>query len=71
MCPENVTVQCANTVPVPSTTSVTSSDNCGGSATITHVGDVMSGQTCANRFILTRTYRLQMLVVIQQLVLRP
>jgi hypothetical protein len=57
MCPGNVTVQCANSVPAPNPGSVTSSDFCGGTATVTHVGDVMSGQTCTNRFTLTRTYR--------------
>jgi inosine-uridine nucleoside N-ribohydrolase len=28
-----------------------------GGATITHVGDVTTNQTCTNRFTLTRTYR--------------
>jgi hypothetical protein len=58
VCPQNVTVQCANAVPAPSTTSITTStDNCGGATTITHVGDVMSNMTCTNRFNITRTYR--------------
>src|SRR4030095_16711456 len=56
-CPQNVTVQCASLVPAPATTSVTSSDNCGGTTTVTHVGDVISNQTCTNRFNITRTYR--------------
>ena len=56
-CPADVTVQCASLVPAPNTASVSSSDNCGGAATITHVGDVISGQTCTNRYSVTRTYR--------------
>ena len=57
-CPGPITVSCANQVPAPNTTSVTGlSDNCGGIVTVTHVGDVISNQTCANRFTITRTYR--------------
>ncbi|MGB4846546.1 MAG: hypothetical protein WBP41_01440, partial [Saprospiraceae bacterium] len=56
-CPGDVTVQCANQVPLPSTTSVTTSDNCGGVATVTFVSDVFSNQICTNRFDITRTYR--------------
>ncbi|MBK9982802.1 MAG: T9SS type A sorting domain-containing protein [Saprospiraceae bacterium] len=56
-CPGNVTVQCANQVPAVSTASVVSSDNCGGAATISFVNDVVSNQTCTNRFVVTRTYR--------------
>ena len=56
-CPPNVTVQCANLLPAPNPGSVTSSDNCGGSPTVTHAGDVVSNMTCTNRFTVTRTYR--------------
>lgn len=57
-CPAAVTVTCTSLVPVPNITSVTGvSDNCGGIVTITHVGDVISAQTCANRYTITRTYR--------------
>jgi ribosomal protein S26 len=56
-CPVNITVQCANQVPAPNPALVTSTDNCGGTATVTHVGDVISNQTCVNRFNITRTYR--------------
>jgi hypothetical protein len=56
-CPANVTVQCAEDVPPVNTGSVTASDNCNGTVTITHVSDVISNMTCINRFILTRTYR--------------
>jgi hypothetical protein len=55
--PGNVTVQCANLVPTPDPALVSSTDNCAGTATVTHVGDVVSNQTCTNRFNITRTYR--------------
>jgi ribosomal protein S26 len=56
-CPAGETVSCANNVPTPSPTFVSASDNCVGSVTVVHVGDVITGQTCANRFNITRTYR--------------
>ena len=56
-CPVNLTVQCANLVPVPNIALVTATDNCSGTATITHVSDVITNQTCPNRYTLTRTYR--------------
>lgn len=57
-CPTNVTVSCANQVPAASIASVTNvSDNCGGTPTVTLVGDAITNQTCPNRFTLTRTYR--------------
>src|SRR4030095_13034779 len=56
-CPANVTVQCANLVPAPNPALVTATDNCAGTATVTHVGDAVSNQTCVNRFNVTRTYR--------------
>ncbi|MBK9658732.1 MAG: HYR domain-containing protein [Chitinophagaceae bacterium] len=57
-CPANITVSCAAAVPAPNTALVTGvSDNCAGVVTVTHVGDVISSQTCANRYTITRTYR--------------
>ncbi len=57
-CPANTTVNCASLVPAANIGSVTGlSDNCGGTITVTHVGDVISAQTCANKYTLTRTYR--------------
>ncbi|HZV70930.1 MAG TPA: ice-binding family protein [Saprospiraceae bacterium] len=56
-CPGNVTVQCAAQVPVTLPDAVVSIDNCGGLATITFIGEVISNQTCVNGFTLTRTYR--------------
>ena len=56
-CPAPVTVQCASQVPAANTGSVTTADNCGGTVTVTFVGDVITNQTCANRYTITRTYR--------------
>ncbi|MEO6131464.1 MAG: T9SS type A sorting domain-containing protein, partial [Saprospiraceae bacterium] len=57
MCPANITVQCASQVPIANGSGVVASDNCGGGATVTLASDVITNQTCANRFILFRTYR--------------
>ena len=56
-CPLPVTVSCAALIPPPNIGSVTASDNCIGVAVVTFVSDAISGQTCANRYTLTRTYR--------------
>jgi hypothetical protein len=55
-CPAPVTISCAALVPPVNIATVTAVDNCPG-VVVTHVGDVISNQTCANRFTLTRTYR--------------
>lgn len=54
-CPANITVSCAAQVPSVNTASVTATDNC--PVTVTHEGDVITNQTCTNRFTLTRTYK--------------
>src|SRR5439155_3818474 len=56
-CPGLVTVQCASSVPAPNTSLVSASDNCGGPVTVTFVNDVISGQTCPNKYTITRTYK--------------
>jgi hypothetical protein len=56
-CPAPVTVQCASQVPPVNSAGIPTSDNCGGAATVTHVGDAIINQTCANRFTIQRTYR--------------
>jgi hypothetical protein len=56
-CPAALTVSCASAVPAPNTALVTATDNCAGVVTITHIGDVITNQTCPNRYTLTRTYR--------------
>ena len=56
VCPANITVSCAADVPAVNPGAITASDNCAGAITVTHQGDVISLQTCANQYILTRTY---------------
>ena len=56
-CPASVTVTCASLVPAANPASVVASDGCGGAVTVVFVGDVISNQTCANRYTITRTYR--------------
>ncbi len=57
-CPVPVTVSCVGDIPVVDITTVSNvSDNCPGIIAVTHQGDVISGQTCANRYTITRTYR--------------
>ena len=55
-CPANLTFQCASLVPPFNIATVTAADNC-GPPTVTWVSDVISNQTCVNRYTLTRTYR--------------
>ena len=55
-CPSDLTVSCANQVPPPNPDGVTTSDNCGGSVTVTHIGDVTTNMICANNFTIARTY---------------
>ncbi len=54
-CSPNVTVSCAADVAAANNASVTVIDNC--PVTISHEGDVITNQTCANKFTLTRTYK--------------
>ncbi len=55
-CPANVSVQCASLVPPINTAAVTAADNC-GAPTVAWVSDIITSQTCVNRYTLTRTYR--------------
>ena len=55
-CPANLSFQCASLVPPFNIATVTAADNC-GPPTVTWVSDVISNQTCVNRYTLTRTYR--------------
>jgi hypothetical protein len=55
-CPAPLMVSCASAVPSPNTASVTASDNC-GSVTVSFVGDIITNQTCPNRYIVLRTYQ--------------
>jgi HYR domain/Secretion system C-terminal sorting domain/Immunoglobulin I-set domain len=57
-CPAPITVSCVGQVPAPNIAAVTAvSDNCGGAVTVTYIGDVISNQTCDNKYTITRTYR--------------
>jgi hypothetical protein len=51
-----VVVQCAGQVPPPNPAYVRASDLCGGPVTIANLPDVISDQTCLNRFTITRTW---------------
>ncbi|MBP7239742.1 MAG: T9SS type A sorting domain-containing protein, partial [Saprospiraceae bacterium] len=55
-CPANLSFQCASLVPPFNIATVTAADNC-GPPTVTWVSDVITNQTCVNRYTLTRTYR--------------
>ena len=55
-CPAAINVSCAGAVPAANTALVTATDNCPG-VTVAFVNDVVSAQTCANRYTVTRTYR--------------
>ncbi|SHF80238.1 T9SS type A sorting domain-containing protein, partial [Flavisolibacter ginsengisoli] len=57
-CPGPVTVACSKDVPGPDIRSVTLSYFC-ATFTVEYVGDVISNQTCANRYTITRTYRVK------------
>ena len=54
--PLDVTVECTSQIPAVNIASVSATDNC-GTTTITHVGDVISNQICANKYTVTRTYK--------------
>mgnify|MGYP002136418057 FL=1 len=56
ICPNDELFVCATDVPAPNTALVQATDNCVGEVTITHVGDVIVDQQCANQFELHRTY---------------
>ncbi len=53
-CPDDITVSCTTEVPDPNTAAVATSDNCGGSVTVTHTGDAPGG-SCPTT--ITRTYQ--------------
>ncbi len=55
-CPIGVEVSCTNQLPAFDLASVVAIDNCGGSATITFVSDVITGLICPNQYTITRTY---------------
>ncbi|HUK81749.1 MAG TPA: HYR domain-containing protein, partial [Verrucomicrobiae bacterium] len=56
ICPTNLTVSCAAEVPAPNINAVSAVDSC-SAATVSFGGDVISAQSCPNRYTVTRTYR--------------
>src|SRR5205814_15046 len=50
-------VNCASQAPAPDTNSVTTSDTCGGSVTVSWQGDSISSSNCPGQFVITRAYR--------------
>ncbi len=54
--PADITVSCASEVPAANTASVTATDNCDGTVSITVSSDVITNKTCDNRYIITRIY---------------
>ena len=53
VCPAPQTVSCASTVPVANPSLVTAT----GCGAVTFLSDVISNQTCPNRYTITRTYQ--------------
>jgi hypothetical protein len=49
-------VQCASDVPSPDPSQVRASDDCSGPPTVTNLPDVISDQTCPNRYTITRVW---------------
>lgn len=54
--PENITVSSASEVPAADITLVDATDRC-TTVTITHEGDVISNQTCDDKYSIVRTYK--------------
>src|SRR5205814_1288649 len=50
-------VNCASQAPAPDTNSVTTSDTCGGSVTVSWQGDSISSSNCPGQFVISRAYR--------------
>jgi hypothetical protein len=55
ICPDDLTVQCADDVPPPDIALVITVDDCDPAPVVTHIGDTSDGNTCPE--IITRTYR--------------
>lgn len=56
-CPQDVTVSCTSHVPPPDPASVITLDNCNGTTVVTLLNEVITNQTCANRYTLSRIYQ--------------
>ena len=53
-CPQNITVACAADVPFPG--GATASDGCTSPVDVHFVSDLITNQTCLNRYVINRTY---------------
>jgi gliding motility-associated-like protein len=53
----DITIACASDLPAVDLAAIAATDNCVGSVTISHVSDVTTAGSCANKFTVTRTYR--------------
>jgi len=56
LCAGDIPVSCDNLVPAPDITTVSVTATCPGAVTVTFVDDVVSNQTCTDRYTITRTY---------------
>ena len=56
--PADATFTCSSQVPPADNSYVTASDNCSGSVTVSHDGDVITAGSCANHYTVTRTYHI-------------
>ncbi len=56
-CPSDVTVSCLGLVPSPSPSTILTGDGCGSLVTVSHVSDAISSSACANKMVITRTYK--------------
>lgn len=58
VCPPNITVSCPSEVPASNPASSSVSDYCGNILnTVSWLGDLVTGKTCDNRYLISRTYR--------------
>lgn len=58
-CPSTSVISCSKDVPsiLDSKNGVLTNDACGGSVTVEHMNDVLTGQTCLNRFNIFRSFK--------------
>ena len=56
-CPQNITVKCSKEVPLPGGATATDACTSASSIEIKFLGEVISNQTCIDRYTLTRTYK--------------
>jgi hypothetical protein len=57
ICPDGLSVACAEDVPPADVSLVVAQDNCGGTVAVALTGEIVSGLNCENDYTLLRTYR--------------